>query len=920
MKQQLFQLFTEFESWQDDHGLTEPRLVQHDLIHVHLARLYGSLSSNAQNFGLVPPFSLAFEIQEQGPVALSELLAVTASGKLLVCAKAEIQAIDNHKENKGLFAIARPVPMSKALQKTLPDLPWYQVQLEWRDWQGGIDELVKTGEGLPLGRLKDGQWDANYIPPVMSLTAHQILWQQATELMNRVKRLASRDSRVAEQVLALRQTDLASLTPLAFWQAHCQCLVALKDHPKLVDDAKYQELVSKLLSESFLPWVIGEGLETLRSGWRCVELGLDKEIKPAKKPRRYVSLGWYVFSTAAMVLLAVLLGMDLVYQSDKSMTELKAVFKNQLAVFGNKPTETAGELFKQLTVLNNKQDETAGELSKRLTALDNKHVQTADGLSKQLSVLDNKQAETADELSKQLTVLDNKHVQTADDLSKQLTAVNKTADELSKQVTTLDNKHAETADGLSKRLTAVNKTAGELSKRLTALDNKHVQAADGLSKRLTALDNKHVQAADELSKQLTALDNKHVQAADGLSKQLTALDNKQAETADDSSSKPLAKVDKKHVQTADSSSKPLAKVEDKHGQTADSSSKPLAKVDKKHVQTADNSSKPLAKVDKKHGQTADDSFKPLAKVEKTHGQTADDSSKPLAKVEKTHGQTADDSSKQLVKKDDNINWTSGKILRDRLKDGNEGPEMVVIKAGTFRMGDIQGNGDNDEQPVHEVSIEESIAIGRYEVTVGEFRQFVNATGYQTDAEKQDSCSSYTNNRWDDVKGANWRNPGFSQSDTHSVTCLSWNDANAYAKWLTEQTGHHYRLPTEAEWEYAARAGTTTKYWWGNDIGSNQANCDNCGDSFKHTAPVGSFAANPFGLFDTVGNVWEWTCSNYQYKYTGKEQRCAKNNVDGFAVRGGSWLLDAHRARAANRDGVTPSDSYDNLGTRLVMHP
>jgi formylglycine-generating enzyme required for sulfatase activity len=109
-------------------------------------------------------------------------------------------------------------------------------------------------------------------------------------------------------------------------------------------------------------------------------------------------------------------------------------------------------------------------------------------------------------------------------------------------------------------------------------------------------------------------------------------------------------------------------------------------------------------------------------------------------------------------------------------------------------------------------------MGRYEVTVAEFRQFVNATGYRTDAEKQGSC-------WGE-KGYNWRKPPrFSQTDTHPVVCVSWNDATAYTNWLSEQTGHTYRLPTEAEWEYAARAGTETKYWWGNDIGTNKANCE-----------------------------------------------------------------------------------------------
>jgi hypothetical protein len=336
MKQQLFKLFTDFETWQNGHPLNERRLAQHDLVLAHLARLYGSLSFHAQNFGLVPSYPLILDIQEEGPVALSELLAVTATGKLLVCAQTKIDLCYNPNENNGLFAIAQPILVSKALRETLPDFPLYTVQLEWRAWQAGIDELVKTGDGLPLGRLKEGQWDADYIPPVMSLATHQILWQQASEVMNQVSRLANRDSRVAELSLALRQTDLAIITPLAFWQSHCQCLVALKVHPKLANDLDYKDSVSTLLSATFSLSMIGEGLEPLSFAWKRVEQCLDKKEKPI---RRYVSFGWYAASMVAMALLAVLLGVGLVYQSDKSMNELKADFENQLAALDNKQSK-----------------------------------------------------------------------------------------------------------------------------------------------------------------------------------------------------------------------------------------------------------------------------------------------------------------------------------------------------------------------------------------------------------------------------------------------------------------------------------------------------------------------------------------------------------------------------------------------------
>ena len=219
----------------------------------------------------------------------------------------------------------------------------------------------------------------------------------------------------------------------------------------------------------------------------------------------------------------------------------------------------------------------------------------------------------------------------------------------------------------------------------------------------------------------------------------------------------------------------------------------------------------------------------------------------------------------------NVGWVGAKrkptitFFRARLKNGSEGPEMVIIPAGTFRMSDIQGTGDDDEKPVHEVSVK-SFAMGRYPVTVGKFRQFVEATGYETEAEKGDGAWIWSEGEY--KKDANWRNPYFPQEDNQPVVCISWNDAMAYIEWLNQETGKQYRLPTEAEWEYAARAGTETDYWWGNEIGTNRANCDDSGSQWsnKQTSPVGSFAPNPFGLYDTVGNVWEWCADPWHENY------------------------------------------------------
>jgi formylglycine-generating enzyme required for sulfatase activity len=254
---------------------------------------------------------------------------------------------------------------------------------------------------------------------------------------------------------------------------------------------------------------------------------------------------------------------------------------------------------------------------------------------------------------------------------------------------------------------------------------------------------------------------------------------------------------------------------------------------------------------------------------------------------------------------------NGNVFQDRLKDGSLGPEMVLIPAGSFRMGDIQGSGESDEQPVHQVSVNK-FAMGKYEVSFAEYDKFAEDTGRK----KPDDEGWGRGNR--------------------PVINVSWHDATAYAKWLSNQTGKLYRLPTEAEWEYAARAGTETKYWWGND--SNQA-CsyanvhDNtskekngflwthhkCTDDYAQTAPVGSFQPNEFGLSDMLGNVWEWTCSEYEDKYKGKEKECINHNSNkNLVLRGGSWFNSPWYLRTAFRRRYTPDHRHDYNGFRVVM--
>ena len=289
----------------------------------------------------------------------------------------------------------------------------------------------------------------------------------------------------------------------------------------------------------------------------------------------------------------------------------------------------------------------------------------------------------------------------------------------------------------------------------------------------------------------------------------------------------------------------------------------------------------------------------------------------------------------------------GTEFRDLLKDGSFGPQMVVIPAGSFLMGDIQndcvGYVCDNARPVHSVEIEYPFAIGKYEVTVEEFSAFVADSGYVTLAEqkKREGCSVYVrgfywyrNDAYQAPLDASWRNPYFYRDiqGTEPVTCISWYDAVAYTKWLSEQTGERYRLPTEAEWEYAARGGTKTTYWWGNKASLKYANYHYAG---KHTKPVGSYPANPFGIHDTAGNISEWVCSVYS-GYAGgdptkfmlvDEQHTSeichtKTNPYGGSwesgiARGGSWKSLRLGISSAIRRGRSFESTRYNVGFRVI---
>ncbi|CAK0755073.1 formylglycine-generating enzyme [Gammaproteobacteria bacterium] len=223
------------------------------------------------------------------------------------------------------------------------------------------------------------------------------------------------------------------------------------------------------------------------------------------------------------------------------------------------------------------------------------------------------------------------------------------------------------------------------------------------------------------------------------------------------------------------------------------------------------------------------------------------------------------------------------------------PEMLSIPAGSFRMGSAS-NVNGNERP-HQVTVA-AFGISKFEITFDEYDYFANATSRRMPNDQ-----------------------GWGRG-SRPVVDVNWNDATAYAQWLSTQTGRSYRLPTEAEWEYAARAGTTREHWWGDSLESNRANCDNgyCGDAWQYTAPVGSFAANPWGLYDTVGNVWEWTCSAYDSSYSGGEKVCQTTGDADRVIRGGSWGSGASNARVALRDSYAPGSRGSNVGFRLVRTP
>jgi formylglycine-generating enzyme required for sulfatase activity len=238
--------------------------------------------------------------------------------------------------------------------------------------------------------------------------------------------------------------------------------------------------------------------------------------------------------------------------------------------------------------------------------------------------------------------------------------------------------------------------------------------------------------------------------------------------------------------------------------------------------------------------------------------------------------------------------------KEPFKDCADCPEMVVVPAGEFMMGSPEEEKDHgdDEEPRHKVTIAKPFAVSRFELTFDEW----DACAAQGDCDAKVSANGWGRGR-------------------QPVISVTWDDAQRYVTWLSRVTGQPYRLLSEAEWEYSARAGSDKAYSWGDEIGKGNANCRGCDSQWdgKQTAPVGSFAANAFGLYDMHGNVHEWVLDCWSDNYVGAPtDGTARTTGDcnRRVVRGGSWTNDPQRLRAANRNWFTTDDRNVNLGFRV----
>ena len=281
------------------------------------------------------------------------------------------------------------------------------------------------------------------------------------------------------------------------------------------------------------------------------------------------------------------------------------------------------------------------------------------------------------------------------------------------------------------------------------------------------------------------------------------------------------------------------------------------------------------------------------------------------------------------------------LLNAEFRDCETCPLMVTIPAGEFTMGAPSGDQQqqNDEGPQHLVRFASPFAVGKYELTRGEYADFVKITQHNTDGGcfHRPGPVPIVNGEFD------WKNPGYEQTDDHPAVCISWNDAATYVSWLSEFTGEEYRLLSESEWEYGARAGTRSARYWGSseDDGCEFANgadlngeadlppgwaVANCDDGHAHSAAVGSLRPNAFGLHDMLGNVAEWVADCWNDTYDGAPadgSAWTTGACDRPILRGASWADAPRFLRSANRYGYyfmgadSKSSRYVNFGFRVA---
>lgn len=287
------------------------------------------------------------------------------------------------------------------------------------------------------------------------------------------------------------------------------------------------------------------------------------------------------------------------------------------------------------------------------------------------------------------------------------------------------------------------------------------------------------------------------------------------------------------------------------------------------------------------------------------------------------------------------------------RDCPDCPDMVTMPTGTFVMGTslaeeerhgFPAHGRGKSLPQHKVTFRVPFAMGKFPVTVAQFRTFVNETGYAP----AEACFTNIYNGafsiYEETRGYTWRAPGYPQDDRHPVVCVSSEDAEAYADWLSRKTGHAYAVPNEAQYEYATRAGTTTSFFWGDARDakaceySNQPDLDQgrhhgnvpmgdeyrfqCSDGYAFTSPVGTYKANPWGLYDMQGNIWEWTSDCWNESYAGAPNdgsTWTQGDCDARPSRGGSWGNAAFSAMAGIRTPRAAGFVGHSWGFRVVRN-